>query len=129
MNTLTPMQAQLRMAKHSPLYKQAVLYGVSEENGAAVYDAEGQMQYDRISQTYGYVDRTKETNLTVAASYEGSHRVTIVSDVAPNGFALILLDGVFYAVLSVHAGDVLGVSLTLDCTSLPADEPPNIRNA
>lgn len=129
MNKLTPMQAQLRMAKHSPLYKHAVLYGVSEDNGTTVYDAEGQMQYDRISQTYGYVDRTKETNLTVAASYEGSHRITIVSDVAPNGLAIVLLDGVFNSVLSVHAGDVLGVSTTLDCVSLPADEPPNIRIA
>jgi len=117
------------MAKVSPLYSEAVLYGVAEDEGATVYDAEGQMQHDRIGQTYGYADKSKETVLTGSQTYEGSHLVTVITDYAPNGLSLILLGDVFFTVCSVHSSDVLGVSITLDCNSLPADEPPNIRKA
>ncbi|WP_420010421.1 hypothetical protein [Tateyamaria sp.] len=125
----SPIDTALRMAKVSPLYSEAVLYGTAEESGAAVFDAAGEMQFDRMGQTYGYADKSKETVFTASQTYEGSHLVTVISDYAPNGLALILLGDVFYVVHSVHSSDVLGVSLTLDCTSLPADEPPNIRNA
>lgn len=125
----SPIDTALRMAKVSPLYSEAVLYGVAEESGAALYDASGDFLHDRIGQTYGYADKSKETVFTASQTYEGSHLVTVISDYAPNGLALILLRDVFYIVHSVHSSDVLGVSLTLDCTSLPADEPPNIRNA
>lgn len=126
---MTPLDMTLRMAKVSPLYSDAVLYGIAEDNGTTIYDAAGEMQFDRLGQTYGYADKSKETVFTSNNTYEGSHLVTVITDHAPNGLALILLGDVFYTVHSVHSSDVLGISLTLDCTSLPTDEPPNIRNA
>lgn len=117
------------MAKVSPLYKEAILYGVAHDEGVTACDAEGQILFDWIGTTYGYADKSKETVLTSSVSYEGSHLLTIISETAPNGLGLILLDGTFYGVLSVHSSDALGVSLTLDCASLPADQPQNIRNA
>lgn len=125
----TPIDTALRLAKVSPLYSSAVLYGVAEDDGATVYDAEGQMQFDRIGQTYGYADKSKETVFTSNDTYEGSHLVTVITDIAPNGLSLILLGDAFYTVHSVHSSDVLGVSVTLDCTAIPANEPPNIRTA
>jgi hypothetical protein len=66
----------------------------------------------------GYVDRSRETVLTLGPSYVGSHLVTVLSEVAPNGAALILLDGAFYQINSVHSSNVLATLITYDCTSL-----------
>lgn len=94
-----------------------------------VYDAAGELQYDRAEDTLGYVDKTKETVLTLAATYQGSHLVTVLSEVAPNGAALILIDGVFYQIVSVHSANVLATMVTYDCKALGPNDAPVIRNA
>ena len=62
----------------------------------------------------GYMDKSRETVLTLGPSYVGSHLVTVLSEVAPNGAALFLLDRVFYQINSVHSANVLGTAITYD---------------
>lgn len=75
------------------------------------------------------MDKSRETVLTLGPSYVGSHLVTVLSEVAPNGGALIFRDGVFYQINSVHSANVQGTALTYDCTSLSTTDAPVIRNA
>ncbi|MBV7393261.1 hypothetical protein [Mameliella sediminis] len=129
MTKLSPLDMAKRAAARSPIYKTAVLYGVAHDNGTTAFTAEGNLQFDRLEQTFGYVDMSRETTLTAAQTYEGDHLLTVLTAEAPNGVALILLDGRFYTVQRVQAGDALGVSVTFACNSIPDDEPPEIRNA
>ena len=101
----------------------------AQDSGAPVYDAAGELQYDKADDTLGYVDKSKETVLTFGPSYLGSHLVTVLSEVAPNGAALILIDGVFYSIVSVHSANILATMITYDCNALGPSDAPVIRNA
>ena len=129
MSKLTPLQTAKRAAKFNPAFKNAIVYITATDGGVPVYDAAGELQYDRAEDTLGYVDKSKETVLTLAATYQGSHLVTVLSEVAPNGAALILIDGVFYQIVSVHSANVLATMVTYDCKALGQNDAPVIRNA
>lgn len=129
MTKLSPIQTAKRAAKFNPVFKRALVYITATDSGVPVYDAAGELQYDRAEDTLGYVDKTKETVLTLSASYQGSHLVTVLSEVAPNGAALILIDGVFYQIVSVHSANVLATMVTYDCKALGPNDAPVIRNA
>lgn len=129
MSKLSPLTTAKRAARQNPAFKRALIYVTAQDNGEAVYDAAGELQYDRADDTLGYVDKSKETILTLAATYQGSHLVTVLSEVAPNGAALILIDGVFYQIVSVHSSNVLATMVTYDCRALDATDAPVIRNA
>lgn len=129
MSKLTALQTAKRAAACNPAFKDAKVYVTAQDGGAPVYTAAGELQYDAAETTLGYVDKSRETVLTLGPSYVGSHLVTVLSEVAPNGAALILLDGVFYQINSVHSANVLGTAITYDCTSLSTTDAPVIRNA
>lgn len=77
----------------------------------------------------GNVDRSKETVLTLSATFQGSDLVTVPSEAAPNGAALILIDGMFYQILSVHSANVLATLVTYDCKAFGPTDAPVICNA
>lgn len=129
MSKLTPLQTAKRAAKFNPAFKNALVYITATDGGVPVYDGAGELQYDRAEETLGYVDKSKETVLTLAATYQGSHLVTVLSEVAPNGAALILIDGVFYQIVSVHSANVLATMVTYDCKALGQNDAPMICNA
>lgn len=129
MSRLSPLQTAKRTAKFNLAFKRAFVYITATDSGVPVYDAAGELQYDRAEDTLGYVDKTKETVLTHSATYKGSHLVTVLSEVAPNGAALILMDGVFYQIVSVHSANVLATMVTYDCKALGLNDVPVIRNA
>ncbi|MCT4555853.1 MAG: hypothetical protein N4A53_14285 [Pelagimonas sp.] len=129
MTKLSPLQTAKRAAKFNPAFKRALVYVTATDSGVPVYDAAGELQYDRAEATLGYVDKTKETVLTLSATYQGSHLVTVLSEVAPNGAALILIGGVFYQIVSVHSANVLSTMVTYDCKALGPNDAPVIRSA
>lgn len=129
MTRLSPLQTAKRAAAHNPAFRQAKVYVTATDAGSPVYTAAGELQFDSAEVTLGYVDRSKETVLTLGPGYVGKALVTILSEVAPNGAALILLDGVFYQIEAVHSADALGTSVTYACTSLADDDAPLIRTA
>lgn len=129
MSRLSPLQTGKRAAKSNPAFKRALVGPAATDSGMPVYDAAGELQYDRAGDTLGYVDKSKETVLTLSAAYQGSHLVTVLSEVAPNGAALILIDGVFYQIVSVHSANVLATMVTYDCRALCPNDTPVIRNA
>ena len=129
MSRLTPLQMAKRAASHNPAFKTAKVYVTATAEGSPVYTAAGELQYDSAEITLGYIDRSKETVLTLGQGYSGACLVTVLSEVAPNGAALILLDGVFYQIGHVHSADALGTSITYACTSLSITDAPVIRVA
>lgn len=129
MSKLSALQTAKRAAKFNPAFKRALVYITATDSGVPAYDAAGELQYDRAEDTLGYVDKTKETVLTLSATYQGSHLVTVLSEMAPNGAALILIDSVFYQIVSVHSANVLATIVTYDCKALSASQAPVIRNA
>ncbi|WP_323783430.1 hypothetical protein [Thalassovita sp.] len=129
MSKLSALATAKRAARQNPAFKQAIVYATATDAGAPVYTAEGELQYDKADDTLGYIDKTKETVLTLAATYQGSHLVTVLSEVAPNGAALILIDSTFYQIVSVHSSNVLATMVTYDCRALDATDAPTIRNA
>jgi len=129
MTKLPPLTTAKRAARQNPAFKRAMVYVTAQDSGEAVYDAAGELQYDKADDTLGYVDKSKETVLTFGPSYLGSHLVTVLSEVAPNGAALILIDGVFYSIVSVHSANVLATLITYDCNALGPSDAPVIRNA
>ena len=126
---LSPLTIAKRAARGNPAFKAAKVYVTALDGGAPLYTAAGELQYDAAETTLGYVDRSRETVLTLGPSYVGSHLVTVLSEVAPNGAALILLDGAFYQINSVHSSNVLATLITYDCTSLSTTDAPVIRYA
>lgn len=118
-----------RAAKHNSTWRPAVIYAVAQDDGEAAFTASGEMQFDREDSTFGFVDLTAETDFTTAVSYEGNARVTVISDAAPNGVALILLEDTFYAVQSVVSADALQATVKYACTGLSETDAPIIRTA
>ncbi len=129
MGKLSPLTIAKRAAKSNPAFKAAKVYATAQEGGAPLYTAAGELQYDAAETTLGYVDRSRETVLTLGPSYVGSHLVTVLAGIVPNGAALILMDGAFYQINSVHSSNVLATLITYDCTSLSTTDDPVIRNA
>ena len=129
MSKLTPLQMQKRAAKRNPAWHPAELFRVSQDNGATVYQADGELQFDLIEQTFAMIDRTKETLFDASETYQGSHLVAVLSDVPPNALALIKVEGRFYSVNSLHSADVLNVAVRYDCNAMADDEAPTIRTA
>lgn len=128
MTKLSPLQMMKRAAKQNPAYKRANVYTVAQDDGATVYTAEGELQFDLAEETFGYVDRTKETLFTNAEAYTGSHVLSVLSESLPNGVAMIMLDGALYVINGLHSSDALAVSVRYDCNALSPDDPPTIRN-
>lgn len=129
MTKLSPLQIAKRAARQNPAFKRALVYKTATHNGQPIYDAAGELQYDRAEDTLGFVDKSKETVLTLSPSYQGSHLVTVLSEMAPSGAALLLIDGVFYQIVSVHSANVLATQVTYDCKSLSTTDAPVIRYA
>lgn len=121
------LETALRAARHNPVWKPACVYVVAEDNGQTVYDASGELQYDLAEETYGFIDRTKETTFTATPTYEGATIVTILSEVAPNGAAVVLIEDTFYSIHSVHSADAMGISVRYVCHALPETDLPLIR--
>ena len=128
MSSLANLQIAKRAAKVNPTCKVANVYSIAQENGTAVMSAEGAFEYDLAEVTFGYADPVREDEFTATPSYKGNFKVVVLSELAPNGAALILLGGTFYAINTLVGGDPQGVHLEYDCFSLGADEAPTIRN-
>lgn len=129
MTRLTPLQTAKRAAAQNPAFKVAKVYVTAQDGGSPVYTAAGELQYDAAETTLGFVDRTRETTLTLGPSYVGSAIVTVLSEVAPNGAALVLVDGRLYQINSVHSSDVVATCIRYVCTSLADTDAPVIRTA
>ncbi|MEP2331187.1 hypothetical protein, partial [Marinobacter sp.] len=61
MSKLTPLKMQKRAAKHNPAWHPADLFRISQDDGATVFQDNGELQFDLIEQTFAMIDRTKET--------------------------------------------------------------------
>ncbi len=127
MSKLTPLQMQKRAARRNPAWHPADLFRISQDNGATVFQDNGELQFDLIEQTFAMIDRTKETMFDASDTYQGSHLVAVLSDVPPNTLALIKVEGRFYSVNSLHSADVMNVAVRYDCNAMADDEAPTIR--
>ena len=127
MGKLSPVQMMKRAAKQNPAWHEANLYRVSEDNGQTVFQANGELQFDLAEETYAMIDLTKETVFDAAETYQGSHLISVLSDISPNKLALIKVGGRFYSVNSLHSADVLGVAVRYDCNAMSDDDAPTIR--
>lgn len=125
---MTPLQAAKRAARQNPTLKQANVYVVATDEGETVYSAEGEMQFDLAEETWGFVDRAKETTFTINETYQGDTVITVLSEVSPNGAAMILIGGVFYGISTVHSADAAQVTMRYVCNALSETDAPTIRS-
>ena len=118
-------KAAKRAAKQNPAWKPAKLYRFAHDNGVTVFDGNGELQFDLIEETYGFLDLTKEDSFTLSETYDGDARLTVLSNAAPNDVALIHLDGSLYIVQSLVSAGALRATVRYACNA--TDEAPTIR--
>lgn len=127
MARLTPVQMMKRAARQNPAWHDANLYRISKDDGQTVFQGNGELQFDLAEQTFAMIDLTKDAEFDAEATYQGSHLISVLSDIPPNVLAVIKVGGRFYSVNSLHSADVVGVAKRYDCNAVADDEAPTIR--